>query len=417
MQYPQERDWRIVYAVAVLLLFGLYLFTLRAVLSPFVLFFVLAAALAPFAGQPAHRTLLIVCAALLMLWLLSAMGSVLAPFVLAFILAYILSPAVDALQRRGMKRGLAIGALALPVLALIAAAVLLGIPALIDQVETVARNTPRAVERLVEWFNATRQRFDRIRLPFMDDRPLGQQYTLDVQRVTAFIQQRQNEILGRLWSGVIGVGRGVGLVLGVLGYVVLVPVLTFYLLRDWHGVRDRLITLAPEPRRASWLQFFSEFDQLLSRFLRGQMLAAAIVGVLTWIGLLVLGFPYAGVVAVVAGVFNLVPYLGLIVSAIPAVIIALFSGDIGASLLKALIVFGVVQFIDGSITGPRIVGSSVGLHPVWVILALAVGGFFFGFVGLLLAVPGAVLVKLLARIGMERYQQSELYLGASAPPA
>jgi predicted PurR-regulated permease PerM len=75
-----------------------------------------------------------------------------------------------------------------------------------------------------------------------------------------------------------------------------------------------------------------------------------------------------------------------------------------------------VQFIDGSITGPRIVGSSVGLHPVWVILALAVGGFFFGFVGLLLAVPGAVLVKLLARIGMERYHRSELYLGAPVPP-
>jgi predicted PurR-regulated permease PerM len=415
MPYPQARDWRIVYAVAVLLLFGLYLFTLRAVLSPFVLFFVLAAVLAPYAGQRAHRTLLLVCAALLMLWLLSAMGSVLAPFVLAFILAYILSPAVDALQRRGMQRGPAIGVLALPVLALIAALVLLGIPALIDQIETVARNTPKAVERLVEWFNATRQRFDRIRLPFMDDR-LGQQYTLDVQRVTAFIQQRQSEILSRLWSGVIGVGKGVGLVFGILGYVVLVPVLTFYLLRDWQSIRDRLVAITPEPRRASWLHFFGEFDQLLSRFLRGQMLAAAIVGVLTWIGLLVLGFPYAGVVAVVAGVFNLVPYLGLIVSAIPAVIIALFSGDIGGSLLKALIVFGVVQFIDGSITGPRIVGSSVGLHPVWVILALAVGGFFFGFVGLLLAVPGAVLVKLLARIGMERYHRSELYLGAPVPP-
>jgi predicted PurR-regulated permease PerM len=134
---------------------------------------------------------------------------------------------------------------------------------------------------------------------------------------------------------------------------------------------------------------------------------------MTWLGLLILGFPYPGVVGLVAGVFNLVPYLGLIVSIIPAVIIALLSGDIGGSLIKAAIVFGIVQFIDGSVTGPRIVGTSVGLHPVWVILALSVGGLFFGFVGVLLAVPGAVLIKLLTGLALERYTQSELFLGTA----
>jgi predicted PurR-regulated permease PerM len=110
----------------------------------------------------------------------------------------------------------------------------------------------------------------------------------------------------------------------------------------------------------------------------------------------------------VAGVFNLVPYLGLVVSVVPVLIIALLSGSFLGSLLKAGIVFAIVQFIDGSITGPRIVGSSVGLHPVWVMLALAVGSFFFGFVGLLLAMPAAVLLKLVVRETLVRLNRAPL---------
>jgi predicted PurR-regulated permease PerM len=110
-------------------------------------------------------------------------------------------------------------------------------------------------------------------------------------------------------------------------------------------------------------------------------------------------------------VFNLVPYLGLVASILPVVVIALLSGSFLGSLLRAGIVFVIVQFIDGSVTGPRIVGGSVGLHPVWVMLALAVGSFFFGFVGLLLAMPAAVLIKLLLREALTRYRASATFRG------
>jgi predicted PurR-regulated permease PerM len=144
-----------------------------------------------------------------------------------------------------------------------------------------------------------------------------------------------------------------------------------------------------------------------------------IVGVLTWLGLRLVQFPYSGLVGAVAGVFNLVPYLGLIVSIVPVIIIALLSGSVLISLVKAGAVFVVVQLIDSTVTGPRIVGGSVGLHPVWVMLALAVGGFFFGFVGLLLAMPAAVFVKLLLREGVARYRSSRVFQGtleAVGPP-
>ncbi len=139
------------------------------------------------------------------------------------------------------------------------------------------------------------------------------------------------------------------------------------------------------------------------------------VGVLAGLGFWLLNFPYALLLGVVAGVFNVVPYLGLIASLIPALLIALFSGAILLSLGKIALVFVVVQLLDGTVIGPRIVGESVGLHPVWVILALAVAGFFAGFVGLLMAIPLAVLVKLLLRMALARYESSQLFRGSASP--
>src|SRR5690606_20442863 len=111
------------------------------------------------------------------------------------------------------------------------------------------------------------------------------------------------------------------------GFLVLTPVLMIYLLKDFDNIKERIGDLVPQPRRERWLTFMGEYDTLLSRFLRGQVIAAALVGVLTWLGLWIAGVPYAGLVGAIAGVFNLVPYLGLIVSVIPLLIIALLSGS------------------------------------------------------------------------------------------
>jgi predicted PurR-regulated permease PerM len=271
---------------------------------------------------------------------------------------------------------------------------------------------PAAAQRVVTWLEQMRGRVSRMNLPFIDTDRLAAQ--LSPERIGAYIEQRQAEILSGSWSAVLGVGRGFGLAFTIIGYLVLTPVLLVYLLRDFNSITTRASALIPESKRAGWLAFLREYDRLLARFLRGQVLAAAIVGVLTWLGLWIAGFPYAGLVGVIAGVFNLVPYLGLVASIIPVLIIALLTGSFLASILKAGIVFAIVQFIDGSITGPRIVGGSVGLHPVWVILALAVGSSFFGFVGLLLAMPAAVLVKLLLRESLARYRSSRIFASTVA---
>ena len=123
--------------------------------------------------------------------------------------------------------------------------------------------------------------------------------------------------------------------------------------------------------------------------------------------------PVIGKLGLMVGVFSLVPYLGLILSLVPALFIALVSGSVGLSLLKLLIVYGAVQLLDGTVITPRIVGGSVGIHPVWVVLALSVGGYFFGIAGLLVGVPAAAVTKLLIVRGFERYEASEFYRGTA----
>jgi predicted PurR-regulated permease PerM len=111
-----------------------------------------------------------------------------------------------------------------------------------------------------------------------------------------------------------------------------------------------------------------------------------------------------------------VPYLGIVLSLIPAIFIALVSGRVGVSLLKVAVVYGLAQLLEMAVISPRIVGESVGLHPVLVLLALALGGFFFGFVGLLIGVPAAAIGKLLVGRGLQRYKASDFYRGREATP-
>ena len=178
-----------------------------------------------------------------------------------------------------------------------------------------------------------------------------------------------------------------------------------------------LAELLPRSRRDDVIAFVKEYDRLLSSYLRGQLTVAVIVGSFTMLLLFLVGFPYAFLLGVLVAVFGLVPYLGLVLSLIPALLIALVSGSIGVSLIKVAGVYGLAQALDGTLISPRIVGESVGLHPVWVVLALAVGGFYFGFVGLLIGVPLAVGAKLLVLGGLDRYRESRLYREAAGSDA
>ena len=399
--------WQVLQGIVALFVFGLLLFSVQELLNPFVLFLILLVVLLPFRQVPGYALLVVVTAVLTAYWLLATTGFLLAPFVLGFGFAYVLDPLVDALVERRVARSVAIVLLALPVAGAAVAAVLFGIPALVGQVDELVQAAPELVARIGEWFSGIREFL--VGLPGVDEDSIPDLSNLDPDQIVAFLQERREQLASGTWRGVLGLGRGLGSAATVAGYVVLTPVLTFYLLRDYDGILARLRGLLPRGREAAVVEFAREYDVLLSRYLRGQLTVALIIGVMTGTLLFVVQFPYAFLLGALAGVMGLIPFLGLVLSLIPAVIVALVSGSVLVSLVKVAVVYTLVQILDGGVISPRIVGDSVGLHPVWIVLALSVGGFFFGFVGILISVPVAVGVKLVAVRGLERYRSSELY--------
>jgi predicted PurR-regulated permease PerM len=407
----KEQTWFVTRSIVLVLVLGFFLFSLQADLGPAILYLAVLALLVPRAGVVSTRVLLLwVTTALAAVWVLRSAGSILAPFVIALVIAYLLDPLVDRMQERGLGRTPSILVLVGPVLVLLLVGLGLGLPALERQVEDLSQAAPGAVNRVVRWADETEDQIVRIPIvgPAIHERLTG----LDPAAITQILQERLDDLAGRVWSGVLGVGRGLGLLVTLLGYTILTPVLAFYLLRDWDHLTRHLGDLVPPGRRDSVFGFVQEYDGLLGRYLRGQITVALLMGLLTALGLWVWGFPYAFLVGSLVAVFSVVPYLGLILSLLPAVIISLLSGDMGYSLLKVGVVFAVVQGLEGTVISPRIVGDSVGLHPVWIVLAITAGGYFFGFVGLLLAVPVAAGVKILISRGLALYRTSSVYLGA-----
>ncbi|MDE2876698.1 MAG: AI-2E family transporter [Gemmatimonadota bacterium] len=399
-----EGPWRLAQGAVLVLVAGFFLYSLRDLLNPFLLYWVVIALLVPFRGVRGHALVVTVATLLAGVWVLDTAGSLLAPFFLAFVLAYILDPVADRVSAHPrINRTAAIFLILVPALAAGSAALGFGVP-------EVVRQAGDLIAYLTEWvrgLNPADLGFD---IPFVDEgRLLASLQSLDAETVGAFLEEHKATIARKAQETFLGLGRGVGALFTVLSYLVLTPVLMFYLLRDYDRIIARTDDLLPGRVREGARGFFREFDDLLSRYLRGQVATALLTGAITWVGLMIVGFPYAFVLGVTVAVLGVVPYLGVVVSLIPAVILALISEDIGMSLLKVGVVYGVAQGLESAVISPRIVGESVGLHPVWILLALSLGGFFFGFVGLLIGVPLAVAVKLLLVRTLERYRESALY--------
>ena len=388
---------------------GFFLYSLRDLLNPFLLYWAFIALMVPFRGVRGHVLVVAVATLLAGVWVLDTAGSLLAPFFLAFVLAYILDPVADRVSAHPrINRTAAILLILVPALGTGAAMLAFALP-------EVVRQAGDLVAYLTDWVRGLDPADLEFDIPFVDEAALlATLQTLDAETLGAFLEERKATIARGAWTTFLGLGRGVGALFTVLGYLVLTPVLMFYLLRDYDRIVARADDLLPGRVREGARGFFREYDDLLSRYLRGQVATALLTGAITWIGLLIVGFPYAFMLGVTVAVLGVVPYLGVVVSLIPAVVLALLSDDAAVSLLKVGIVYGVAQGLESAVISPRIVGESVGLHPVWILLALSLGGFFFGFVGLLIGVPLAVAVKLLLVRSLERYRSSALYRDEAA---
>lgn len=394
------------------LLYILLLVSLKDVISPPLVLPIVLVALWPLRERPGVKEAMGIAVAMTLFWALKLYGSLLGPFLVAMAVAYLLSPLVARLESKRIPRGVAIMLVVLPPLILTIVVAAVAGPQLWGQAVSVINTLPRFATTLLDWVANIRLKIEA--LPFLTAEQRTWIHDLDAQQLTLLLQENADAILKELSEWALAFLRQLGTIVGFLGYLVVTPVVAFYLLRDWRPLLEWLESLIPTTHRPAVVAFIEEYDQSLGRFFRGQFIEAGLVGVLTGVGLAVLGVPSALLLGAIAGVFNLIPYVGLAISIVPALVVALTMDDPLSGLLRVAIVFGIVQFIDGSVTGPRIVGESVGLHPVVIMLALAFGGAVLGFAGLLLAIPIAVLLRMLGTRLMARYRASAVYGGSAA---
>ncbi|OIQ26855.1 MAG: AI-2E family transporter [Alphaproteobacteria bacterium MedPE-SWcel] len=338
-----------------------------------------------------------------------ALGNVLLPFILGGAIAYMIDPLADRLERMGLSREGATAVITVAAVLMFLLFLLLIIPMLVDQLIDLVQTLPQA------WANLR---------AFAND------------RFPSLFEERSqiNEALSGLWTmlqdkSVTLLQGFVGSALSLLNVVVLiviVPVVSVYLLVDWDRMVARIDGLLPRDHAPVIRRLAREIDDVLSSFIRGMGTVCVILGTYYAVALMAVGLNFGLAVGFVAGLVTFIPYLGSIIGGVLAIGLALFQfwgalegadGETirqGTDWIRIALVAGIFflgQFVEGNFLTPKLVGDSVGLHPVWLLLALSVFGALFGFVGMLVAVPVAAAIGVVARFAVDQYLDSRLYQG------
>lgn len=326
-------------------------------------------------------------------YLLNLLSPVLTPFIAAALLAYVADPLADRLENSGIPRAIAVLLVFVITLIFLAAIILLIVPLVRAQTGALLAALPRYIEFVEQnW------------LPFLSDAfP-----TADGEDVglASFIE-RYGSTAGDFGAKVLStLGRSSGALIAALVSLFLVPVLTFYMLRDWDVIMARVSRILPASNRPMILALARESDDVLSAFLRGQLLVMLGLATVYTGGLMAIGLPYALAIGVLSGVVSFVPYLGFVLGIVIAGITALNEPNALWMLAGVLVVFSVGQLIEGSVLTPKLVGDRIGLHPVIVIFAVMAFGQLFGFFGILLALPAAAVLSVIVRYFYAEYLRS-----------
>jgi predicted PurR-regulated permease PerM len=341
-------------------------------------------------------------AAAIFLALLWFFGDVMLPFVIGGAIAYLLDPFADRLERAGLSRVAATSTISIVMIFLVVLLILAVIPALINQLTALIDSAPEMAKRL--------QMFLLERFPGLNDETSTIRQTLS--QIGQAIQSRGAELADTVIGSALGV-------INALILLVVVPVVAFYLLLDWDNLVARLDHLLPRDHAPVIRQLGRDVDKVLAAFVRGQLSVCLVLGIFYCVALMLAGLQFGLIVGAVAGAITFIPYVGALIGGALAIGLALFQfwGD-WASIAIVAGIFALGQFLEGNVITPRLVGNSVGLHPVWLLFALSAFGAAFGFLGLLVAVPLAAIVGVLIRFGLARYTESPLYKGFSeaGPP-
>lgn len=340
---------------------------------------------------------------LMFFWFL---GDVLLPFVLGAAIAYLLDPIADRLQARGLSRMMSVFIISVTVLVVLLPAVIFVLNMIIHQASALASIS----------FSGEKVAGIEAQLRSILPRALGE--NLDLQRsfqqFENFVRPHAQKLFDSFGKNILGalMTSAMSLV-NILVLLLIVPVVTVYMLLDWDNMVARVDALLPRDHADTVRMLAKDIDSTLAAFVRGMGSVCLILGTYYAVSLWMVGLSFGFAVGFFAGLVTFIPYLGSLIGGALAIGLGIF--EFWGEWNKLALVGGIFflgQIVEGNFLTPKLVGSSVGLHPVWLLLALSVFGSLFGFVGMLIAVPVAASLGVLVRFGAGQYTSGRLYQGA-----
>jgi len=337
-------------------------------------------------------------------WLVWLLSPILMPFMLAGVFAYLGDPLVDRLERLRIGRGLAASIVFLVMLLIVALALLLVVPLI-----------QRQIARFIAALPAYAAWFAHQAVPWLEHKLNIPASEFDPSTLITRVREHLDTV-GGIAAVVLGYATRSGLALiGVGVAVILVPVVTFYLLRDWDKLVAHVDALLPRDAQPTIRRLARETDSVLGAFVRGQLLVMLGLAIYYAIALKLVGLDVGPLIGMIAGLVSFVPYLGFIIGIVASLIAVLVQFHDAYHLILVLLVFGIGNLLESYVLVPKLVGDRIGLHPVAVIFAVLAFGELFGFIGVLLALPMASIAMVLLRFLRERYEASTLFAGREAP--
>ena len=351
-----------------------------------------------------RRVVFWIAALVTLLLLLFLFSSILLPFVVGAAIAYLLDPLAQWFERQGFSRLAATMTILVLFIIVLVALMLLVLPIVINQLILLAENFPSYVGRVDMLINSI--------LQSSWAESLGVDSEAVRSSLTEFLSEGAtwlSTVITSLWSGGLAI-------INILALLVVTPVVAFYLLYDWDRMIELIDSWIPRDSVAEVRMLSREIDHVLAGFVRGQALVSLTLGTFYAAGLVLLGVNFGFLIGLMAGVVSFIPYLGSTLGFVVSVGVALlqFWPDwVMPVAAAALFITG--QLIEGYVLQPYMIGTNVGLHPVWLMFALFAFGLLFGFVGLLVAIPIAAAIGVLVRYALSRYLASPLYRGTGTP--
>lgn len=330
--------------------------------------------------------------------------AVLLPFALGLAVAYLLNPLVGMLGRRKIGRGpaalLILGSFLLLMLLAMAAIT----PLLYRQMLELAQDIPGYYERVLAMIEPLSQKI----------LALTGQKNGDLRALLSAQAGSAASLAGSVLSGLAAGGQAL---LGISSVLVLMPIVAYFMMKEWNGICAWVEDLLPRDKKEVILGLLSQIDRKISGFVRGQISVALILGVSYAIALTIAGLKYGFLIGLSAGLLSIIPMVGSVTGLIVGTVVAWFqTGDLFyVGTIAAIFLVG--QLIEGNFLTPKLVGESVGMHPLWVFFALLAGGALFGILGMILAVPVAAVIGVLAGFFIMQYKASPYYKGLKKPPS